>query len=96
MTIYSLTFTIYLQIVKYAVNQMEINPFDLCFFRTTVNFFLAIPIYKKFGKHPINDVPSNRWKYVVLRSIVGLASFNLMVFASEYLPIFILTIVFNT
>jgi hypothetical protein len=50
---------------------------------------LAIPVLYVSKTHPIKGVPKDLRLTLIIRSIVGIVGFTTMVYATKYLPIFI-------
>ena len=86
---------IYQGLTKIGTNS-GIHIMDLCFLRTFVNFLTAIFTVTYHNKKPFIDVPKEHRFLVFVRSIVGLLGFNTFVYACKVLPIFVISIIFNT
>ena len=96
MNCFSLSQTVYQSLAKIATRDKGVDVIDLCLVRTLGNFILAIPVLFVSKKHPINDVPKEFRLTLAIRSLLGIIGFTTMVYATKYLPIFIVQIIFNT
>ena len=96
MNLFALFQTVYQSFAKYGLNELNIDVIDLCLVRVFGNFIIAIPVICASGKNPVTDIPRNLRLAMLIRSISGVTTFTLLVFAAKYLPIFIVQIVFNT
>ena len=95
MNLYAFTSICYQSFAKVATNN-GVNSVDVCLIRTFVNFLVSVYTVTHNKKHVFDDVKPEFRSTLLLRSILGVIGFTLMVFATKYLPIFIVTIIFNT
>lgn len=72
------------------------NVIDLCLIRTAINFLIANLTVRFNNKHVINDVPSNLWGILYFRALIGTIGFTTLVFSLQAIPLFVVTIIFNT
>jgi len=75
---------------------LKVDILDLCFFRTLLNFIVAIFVLLKNKKHPVKDLPKEGRIYLLGRSVIGTVGFIICVFSMKYVPIFIVQIILNT
>lgn len=75
---------------------MGIHVMDLVFVRVFMNFIFSNFTIRVSGYKPIRDFPSKFKKMLVFRSFLGALAFTTLVFAIKALPLFILTINWNT
>ena len=95
MNVFCLTRMVYECLMKIGTNT-GIHITDLCFLRTFGLFIIACGSVKYYGKKPFEDVPKEyRWLLFV-RCLVGLIGLNVIVYAVKVLPIFVVSIIFNT
>lgn len=83
-------------LTKVATAQKHVDVIDLCLVRTAINFLIACLTVSYNNKHVINDVPSNVWGILYFRAFMGLVGFTTMVYSIQTIPLFVVTIVFNT
>ena len=81
---------------KSVMTEKKVFFLDLCLIRSVVNVSAASFNVKVFGKHIFNDVPEGSFKFIGFRSILGLFGFISIIFSLNYLPLTIVSIVFNT
>ena len=87
---------LYHAFAKSVTTEMGVNFLDLCCIRSLINFSVACFNVRVFGKHILKDVPVKYRKLLGLRSIVGLFGFTFIVYSLTILPLFIVTVLFNT
>ena len=69
---------------------------DLVWIRVLINFIISLGTVKASGKHVINDLPREMWGILFVRSCSGIVAFTCVVYSLKMLPLFIITIIFNT
>lgn len=59
------------------------------------NFFLTLPLLRKYQKHPVKDVPPGMWPVMVARCVIGTVLNIFNVLASMWLPVFFAQVIIN-
>lgn len=73
-----------------------VHPFDLTMIRSFSNLCLSIPLIRKFGKHPLYDIPKELRCTMAARCLIGTVCFFFIVLTGMFLPIFIAQTIMNT
>ena len=94
--LYSIIASVYYAFAKEATMHQDIHVLDLVFIRVCINFIGSWGTVRYSGKHIINDVPKKYWKLLLVRCMIGTLGFTCLVYSIKTIPLFIVTIIFNT
>ena len=83
--------TVYQSLSRYATKDKDIDVYDLSLVRVFVGILLpSIPILYINDKRPFADIVARTSKLMHFRNFIGYFGFSILVYATKFLPIFIL------